>query len=514
MVPGIQVREVNMKEKKLVALGLASCMALGLMACGSSGSDSSSSSSSAAGTASTEASAADTAADSASTDEVVTLKWYAVGTGMPDNYDSWAEKVNSYLADKIGVNIDMNVIAWGDWESRRSVIVTTGSDYDILFTNGGTYTNDVNTGAFLDITDLLEANCPDLLELIPESYWDACRVGGQIYAIPTYKDSSQSEYIVWDQDEVDKLGADVSDIHTLDGMTDVLQQELDATGTTPFPMYQGAGGWQTFEYDNMSTGLPAIGVRYDDEEANVVAVFEQDDIMQTLETLHSWYEKGIINTDAATKPEENQVYRFCNIAQGWSGAAQTSWGPSMGVTCSAYQIGPTVVSNDTARGSLNCISSSCEHPDKALQFLNLLNTDTWLRDMFYYGEEGVDWEYTDDNLVHRINTEWPMAGYTQATFFTVSQTDDVDFNQWDEVKELNENAEASVLLGFTFDTTNVQDQLANCLSVYNSYKNELLTGTLDPEQGVSDMMTEMRAAGFDDIVAEAQSQVDAFMETK
>ena len=186
----------------------------------------------------------------------------------------------------------------------------------------------------------------------------------------------------------------------------------------------------------------------------------------------------------------------------------------MGVNCSAYQWGPTVVSNDTVRGSLNCISANCEHPEKALQFLDLLNSDTWLRDMFYYGEEGVDWEYTDDKLVHRIKTDWTMAGYTQATFFTVSQTDDVDFNQWDEVKKLNENAEPSVLLGFTFDTTNVNDELTNCISIYNNYKSELLTGTIDPKEGADQMMSEMRDAGFDDIQAEAQKQVDAFLASK
>ena len=508
--------------KRFLAIGLTAAMAAGLAACGSTGSTGTDTASSAVSSteaaAETSTSAASESAASsdsaASNGDIVTLTWYAVGTGMPSNYDSWAEKVNAYLADKIGVNIDMQIIPWGDWESRRSVIVTTASDYDILFTNGNTYTQDVNTGAFLDITDLLDENCPELMKLIPESYWDACRVNGQIYAIPTYKDSSQSEYIVWDQDEVDKLGEDVSGIHELDDMTPVLQKELDATGETPFPMYSSASAWMSFDYDNFSSGLPAIGVRHDDEKAQVVAVFEQDDVQKRLSTIRGWYEAGIVNSDAATKPEENAVYRFCNIAQGWSGAAKTSWGPSMGVNCSAYQWGPTVVSNDTVRGSLNCISANCEHPEKALQFLDLLNSDTWLRDMFYYGEEGVDWEYTDDKLVHRIKTDWTMAGYTQATFFTVSQTDDVDFNQWDEVKKLNENAEPSVLLGFTFDTTNVNDELTNCISIYNNYKSELLTGTVDPKEGAAQMMSEMRDAGFDDIQAEAQKQIDAFLASK
>ena len=88
------------------------------------------------------------------------------------------------------------------------------------------------------------------------------------------------------------------------------------------------------------------------------------------------------------------------------------------------------------RGSLNSISVNCEHPEKALAFLQLINTDSYVRDLFYYGVEGDNWQYTDDTktAVHKNNADWPMAGYTQATFFNVTPTDDVDFNQWDEVR--------------------------------------------------------------------------------
>lgn len=54
-----------------------------------------------------------------------------------------------------------------------------------------------------------------------------------------------------------------------------------------------------------------------------------------------------------------------------------------------------------------------------------------------------------------------MAGYTQGSFFAITPTDDFDFNQFDEVKELNEKAEPSVGLGFTYDTTSIADELAS-----------------------------------------------------
>jgi len=66
-----------------------------------------------------------------------------------------------------------------------------------------------------------------------------------------------------------------------------------------------------------------------------------------------------------------------------------------------------------------------------------------------------------------------------------------DFNQFDEVKELNEKAEPSVLLGFTLDTTPIADELANCIQIAERYKGELLTGTADPEVMVPQMMQEL-----------------------
>lgn len=497
--------------KKALSLLLTLAMAAGLAACGTPASSGAASGETASGETAT--SGASTAAPAAENGDIVTLRWATVGTGMPANYDAWAEKVNAYLGEKIGVNIDMEVVSWGDWDNRRNVIVNTSGDFDILFTNQNTYTNDVKLGAFIDITEQVKTQTPDLYNLMPEDYWEAAKVNGKIYAVPTYKDSSQTQYIVWDKDLAAKLNIDTKNLTTLPAITDALKAIKADTGKTAFPQYQTGSPWVHFEYDGMSAGLPPLGVRYDDANAKVVPVFEQADILDTLTTMHGWYKDGLINSDAATLPEV-AGYKSVQVAQGWSGAAITSWSKTMGVDAEAFQWKDTVVSNDTVRGSLNCISVNSKHPEKALEFLELVNTDSWVRDSFYYGLEGEDWEYTADKKVNRIKTDWEMAGYTQGTFFAVTQTADVDFNQWDEVRTLNENAKPSVLLGFTFDTTEVEDKLANCIEVYLRYRSEITTGTTDPAVSVPEMMTELRAAGFDEIVTAAQTQVDAFLASK
>lgn len=491
--------------KRLIALGLSAVMMFSLAACGNSKQTDSASGGNSDTQSKQEASGDSTAASG----DVVTIKWVAVGNGMPDNYDAWKAHINPYLEEKIGVNIEFEVVAWGDWDNRRSVIVNANEDYDILFTNLNTFTSDVNLGAFADITELVKTASPDLYSYIPEDYWDACSVAGKIYGVPTYKDSSMTQYFVWDKELVDNLGLDVTGLHDLASLEETLVKMKEADGKTPFILHkEGIMAIVQNHYDALGLGLLPMGVKYDDESRKVVNTLEQDVVMNDLKTLHKWYNDGLINSDAATL-QEAPKYRPCYVAQGWSGAAKTSWGPQMGVEAMAVQWGDTILANDTVQGSMNCISASSKNPEKALQLLELVNTDSYVRDALYYGLEGDDFDYTEDGKVDKHHEEWAMAGYTQGTYFNVSQRVTDEFNQWEEVKALNENAKPSVMLGFSVDTTAIEDQLANCIEVWNRYKMELLTGVADPETTVPALMEELRSAGYDEMVTEIQAQIDA-----
>ncbi len=137
-------------KRKVVKMGLALVMSAALLAgCGGSGNDNGASSSgsqdsSSAGTDTTQSTQADSG-------EIVNLKWVTIGNGMPTNYDSWIAKVNEYIGEKIGVNLEMEVIPWGDWDNRRNIIVSTNEPYDIIFGNGNNYIADINLGAYYDL---------------------------------------------------------------------------------------------------------------------------------------------------------------------------------------------------------------------------------------------------------------------------------------------------------------------------------------------------------------------------
>lgn len=493
-----------MKLKKVVALlAVCSMLVTSFIGCAKEGATDTTK------TEPTNAPVADNGDTPDTNDEIVTLKWITVGGGMPTNYEAWQTKMNEYLAEKIGVNIDVEVVSWGDWDNRRNIITNSGEYFDILFTDGSKYNAASKLGAFLDITDMVKTSAPDLYGYIPEDYWQAVSVDGKVFAIPTYKDSSATQYFVWDKAIADKYAIDYQNSVTFASLTDKLKEVKDGEGAAPFVLALSGSDVVYSTYDQLGAGLPIMGVKFNDETRTVVSVFEQEDVLSQLDILHQWYNEGIINADAPTLAEAPS-YRMVFTAQGWSSAAQTTWGPNMGVEeAVAVQLGDTIVSNDTVRGSLNAISAGSKYPEKCLEFLQLINMDSKVRDAFYYGLEGENFNYNANGEIEKLNSDWTMAGYTQGTFFNVSKLAGTEINQWDEVRELNANAKPSVLLGFTMDTTKVETELAQCSAVYEKYRSELLTGALEPRELVKALRKELDASGFATILAEAQAQIDA-----
>ena len=134
--------------------------------------------------------------------------------------------------------------------------------------------------------------------------------------------------------------------------------------------------------------------------------------------------------------------------------------------------------------------------------------------MLAYGIEGVDYTKNDDGTITRSENCYSPATYAQANYFTLYPVSPNAADQWDKVEEWNETAESSVLLGFNFDRSNVETQIANCSLVMDRYKKELYTGTRDPEEAVPALYADLEKAGLEDIRAEYQAQVDAFIASK
>lgn len=444
---------------------------------------------------------------------VPTLTWWFYGT-QPNNLIDALKVFGDYTQSRINARLDIKVASWADSATRMRTIVNSGEYYDIMFIDLNDYNNFVNLGAYADLTSQLDVDAPQLRQVIPAGLWDGVKVNGKIYAVPTYKDSSKTRFYVWDNTYVRKYNLDITKLRTFAELDTAFRAIKAGEGARFYPLSLSQGNLfdslYADDYDSLTANLPPIGAKINDTTRKVVSVFEQPEIMERLRYLHGWYRDGIVNPDAAVLKEPTKQRPFFH-AIGWP-AATSVWQTNEGVA--RYDLekvfGPSY-STDSIQGSMNAINSNSRYKTQALKLLELINVDHKFRDMMAFGIEGVNFSYLKPNVVRLLTADqWNLARYQQGTFFQMSTIEGDPEDAWDQVRRQNEEAGASELNGFSFNNSAVINEVANCKSIYDKYKYELLTGASDPDVAVPAMMKELYASGLQKIMDEAQRQASAF----
>jgi putative aldouronate transport system substrate-binding protein len=448
------------------------------------------------------------------TSDVPTLIWWQIGSTQA-GFAEDLKVLSDYAQEKIGVRLDIKQAGWGDAGQRFTTMVNAGEYYDILFTDIGSYNRFVGLGAFADITDLVPANAPKLWSSIPTVLWDGVKVKNRIYAVPTYKDSSKTIYHYWDHALVEKYNLNIQNTSWA-GLDQSFRTLKAGEGARFYPLTLGRGANNSVfdNYDSLAANLPPIGVRLDDQSRRVVNTLEQADVQEAFTYLHDWYEAGIINPDA-NMLDETPKYRPFFMAQAWPGVA-ASYATSAGIDKydEIRYLGPSY-STDSIQGSMNAINANSRYKAEALKLIELVNTDTKFRDMVAYGVEGKHFSYVNNGTaVKRTRTDWPLVNYQEGSFFIETPEDTVPPGYWEGLRQLNESAVPSVMLGFMLDLEPIRNEVINCNTVWTKYFTDLNTGAANPAEKLPQALAELKAAGIDKVIAEAQRQVDEFARSR
>jgi putative aldouronate transport system substrate-binding protein len=70
------------------------------------------------------------------------------------------------------------------------------------------------------------------------------------------------------------------------------------------------------------------------------------------------------------------------------------------------------------------------------------------------------------------------------------------------------------LVGFSFDSSSVKNEMAAHRNVLSKYMNILANGVVDPVSTAAKLKAEDKAAGIDKVIAEYEKQVKAFLAIK
>lgn len=442
--------------------------------------------------------------------DAVTLKYYTIGS-EPRDKTMVLEEVNKYLVEKINAKLDMTFIDYGDYTQKMSVIINSGENYDLAFTAAwaGDYLGNARKGAFLDLTPYLDTIGKDMYEAIDKRFWEGSEIDGKNYAVPNQKEISTMPMWVFTKEYVDKYNIPYQDLHTLEDLEPWLKLiKENEPNVVPLYITQGFSTPQYFD-----TIIEPIGVELGDETLTVKNVFETEKAKSTLQTLREYYKLGYINADSATAQDDKSVKRFITKGDGQP-YAEILWGKDLGYEVVATPIMESLVTNASTTGSMIAVSNQSKNKEKAVEFLNLLNTDEYLRNLLNYGIEGVHYTRVNDDQI-KLDPEksknYSVGYYTLGNLFITDVLDNEPITKWEEFKQFNDAAENSPILGFKFDTAPVSNQLAAINNVVEEFKRIIFSGSVDIDEYLTKFNNKLKEQGLDKVIEEAQRQLNEWV---
>ncbi|MCZ1265026.1 MULTISPECIES: ABC transporter substrate-binding protein [Paenibacillus] len=446
--------------------------------------------------------------------DTVKLKVYLIG-GPQRDLPMVQEEMNKYLMKKINTTVDITMIDWGDYSKRMPVITASGENYDIAFTSSWAYDYLPNAtrGAFLPINDLLDKYGQGIKEQLDPRFLTGSQIGGQNYAVPVNKELASQWVWRFNKQYVDKYNMDITKIRTLEDLEPYLQQIKDnePADITPLAVPKGFKPYLAFDF-LLGDEFP-VGINMNGDTGKYVNVLESEELKSSLKTIRKYYQAGYLRKDVATLEGIDNIKTgkwFVDREQ-TQPYAELGWSRSAGYDIVTTPMQDPVIFTGSATGAMHAISANSKNPERAMMFLNLLNTDPYLRNLINYGIEGTHYKKISDNVIEDLpamKDGFQMPGFALGNLFLTYMHKEDPADKWEAFKEFNNSAKVAPSFGFNFNPDPVKTEVASISAIVKEFYPSIMTGAVDPDEHLPKAIEKLKAAGLDKVIAEAQKQYD------
>ena len=458
--------------------------------------------------------------------DMPTLNW-ALFFKEQDDLKAVEAEVNKIVEKQIGAHVNIIRIEEGNYNEKIQLGLAGGEDIDIcnMAPRFG-FLSHVSRGAFLPLDEVIEKNAPELLSIMPADFWEAAKVGGELYGVPNYQIVGRMNGFVAQKELLDKYGFDLSKTSKLEDIEPFLASVKagEEPNMVPSGITGGSYAWGLSHY----VGFEAIGsekyptaIRNHDETLTVVNQFATEEFKNYCKLLRDWYQKGYVAQAGASDSESDLLQqgliasRVDNVAPGMEENFEKQMG---GRKVQTQVIDPPFVNTANIIATMNCVNARTKYPDLCVKFLDLINRNVDnIYNTLVFGIEGKHYNKTGDNRVEKIaDSGYDLSGYSWElgnnfnAYVYGSQADDL----WEQTAKINEGAEVSMILGFSFDIEPVQTELSSCQAVVDEYLGPIARGSVDVDTELPKFLEKLEAAGVDKVIAEAQRQINEWKAAK
>ena len=480
-------------------------------------------------------------------DELPTITIMFHGSNVSDD-SAVLEKVNEYIADKVGAKLEVIWGTWGDFDEKAvNTLISGDSDVDMLFTcswSADEYNSYAKKGYFVKLDDLIEQYGADLKAAIPESLMQAATIEGAdgmgIYAVNGFKDTATQN--TWDVNVtlLNELGYTLDDVKKLGfyGFGEIFAKAKEVKGDSFYPFLVEPMVAERMVTNSIiiagdagSVNLLSLYLNPEDVSAEgaygnqLLNKFATPEYKAFVEKMHEYYEAGYINpalavaetsNDTRTNAQQTGDYLIGtqSYAYGYEFSADVL---ARGIEVAFVPCTDPYVDTTASQGAMVAISSASEHVEESFKFLALLNSDPYLMTLLNYGVEGIHYTLDDDGLIvfnadaRATYSPW-TNGMGNVTILPDTQAEGKGFRE--AFKAYYAGAKPVPVLGYVFDNTEVANEMAALGNVAAQYALALDCGATDPATELPKFLEALDAAGMQKYLDAANAQLIAYLAGK
>ena len=471
--------------------------------------------------------------------EHVTLEWYVSEDEKPGNQDVFAA-LNAYFEEKINTTVNFHFINNSEYSQKVSAILTAGQPVDIVNANSTLpYVNYSNMDSFVALEELLPVYAPQTYAMIPDDFWGAMEINGHIYGIPSYKDSVQMYCLMVNETLANALDMDFSNVviknyndvipllyAAYEKRNEVFPEDADLPICRTFPDMEQ---WLPYETIN---GLAIVNVPGSENFAGkgsgetVFNKYATDEYRAMCNSIAQMIEDGVLPADCWYY-DPDRVYTaegkwiIGDVGSGYVSVAKNQYSNDWDTMMVPYR--DKIATTNYLHAAVECVSASSANPERALMVLELINTDPWVATTLRFGTEGDFWVMSDEEGVlsfegtrnedpgNRAHYYWYGAQFGAVVHSYVPSGYVANYGEL--LIAANESAISETNMGFIFDPTPVQNEIAACNGVIGEFETNLKFGFIpldDVNSNIDEFLAKLEANGAQKIIDEAQAQLDAW----
>jgi len=436
--------------------------------------------------------------------------------------------MNAYLASKgKSFTVKLSPLDSTTFEQRMPLAFAAGNAGDVVFT--ANWANDfyqnASTGNYLALDELLPQYAPGLWKSLSADVWQVAKVGGKLYGAINVQLWPYTYGFVAREDIAQKYGLEADKITTYADLDPYLKEIHAGEPSMTVWWTDSAGhgdawGGGTLAFDLI--GAFGAAIRPDDANLTIVNMFDSDEYRDACALMRKWHQAGYTTPNPQSATDAESAWTNGKTALQ---ASQADRGTVFPFPVVQKRLIPLVLTTNSITATLSAVNHDTKHPQEAMEFIEMLNTDKDFFNLISFGIEGKHYVFTDKangvvgfpkgvtaaNDRYNPNTDWQFGNQFNAYY---RSEDQATAKLWEQQKSINDSSAPSKALGFTPQTDSIKTEVTSVTAAMSQYKIQTGLGLVDASSGVKTFVDKMNDAGFKKIQSELQSQIDKWAESK